>query len=109
MQAILLNAGNLIIVSSLSLWEISIKYASGKLQLGNIKPEDFIKIIKDIGFTYTNLSVEEASTFYLLPGEHHKDPFDRILIWQAMKNNYVFISDDKGVKKYIINGLQVVC
>ena len=109
MQAILLNAGNLIIVSSLSLWEISIKYTSGKLQLGNIQPEDFIKIIKEIGLNFTNLSVEEASTFYLLPGEHHKDPFDRILIWQAMKNNYVFISDDKEVKKYSINGLQVVC
>lgn len=46
---VLINPENTIMVSMLSLWEISLKYASGKLQLKNILPEDIIKISQDIG------------------------------------------------------------
>ncbi|MEP7144739.1 MAG: type II toxin-antitoxin system VapC family toxin [Ferruginibacter sp.] len=105
---ILVDPENTILVSSLSLWEISLKYSSGKLQLKNILPDDFIKISQDTGFTFIDLSPQNAATFYLLSGEYHKDPFDRMLIWQALKNNLVFISDDKEVKKYITNGLKVI-
>ena len=107
-RSVLLDPQNIIMVSSLNLWEISLKHASGKLQLKNIVPEDFIKISQNIGFTFLKLSVEEASTFYLLRGQYHKDPFDRMLIWQSIKNNLVFISDDKEVEKYSSDGLNVL-
>ena len=107
-QGVLTDPQNTIIVSSVSLWEISLKYASGKLQLKSVEPEDFIRISQKIGFTCTSLSVEDASTFHLLRCDHHKDPFDRMLIWQAIKNDLVFISDDKEVQKYISDGLKVI-
>lgn len=107
-QDVLMNPEHAILISSVSLWEISLKYASGKLQLKNILPEEFIKNLKNTGFTCIELSAENATTFYLLSGDHHKDPFDRMLIWQALQNNYLFISDDKEVKKYIAEGLKVI-
>ena len=76
--------------------------------LKDILPEDFIKISKEIGFTFTGLSAEDAGTFHLLSGQYHKDPFDRMLIWQALQNNYIFISDDKNVKKYVSEGLKLI-
>ena len=107
-QNILVDAENTIFISSLSLWEISLKYSLGKLQLRNLLPGDFIKLAEKIGFTFIDLSIEDAGSFYLLAGEYHKDPFDRMLIWQAIKNNFVFISDDKEVKKYTANGLKII-
>lgn len=107
-QGILVNPENTILVSSLSLWEISLKYSSGKLKLKGIVPDDLINISLDIGFTFIDLSPETAATFYLLSGDYHKDPFDRMLIWEALKNDFGFISDDKEVKKYVNNGLIVI-
>jgi PIN domain nuclease of toxin-antitoxin system len=61
-----------------------------------------------MGFKLIDLGVKEAATFHNLKNVHHKDPFDRILIWQAIKNDFTFISDDKNVKKYISEGLKVI-
>lgn len=38
---------------------------------------------------------------------HHKDPFDRMLIWLAMQNDYTLVSADNHVKKYISEGLRI--
>ena len=88
--SILENKNNNILVSSISYWEISIKMALGK-------------------FSLLNLSVEETSTFYKLPIQsNHKDPFDRMLIWQAIYNNLAFISQDESLKRYIEHGLNLI-
>ena len=61
-----------------------------------------------MGLKLIDLTVKETATLYKLSSEYHKDPFDRILIWQAIKNDFTFISDDKNIKKYISEGLKVI-
>ncbi len=107
-KAILYDPNNTILVSSINLWEISMKFGSGKLLLGNLIPEDFINVAIKTGFKIKNLSAEETSSSYKLNGDFHKDPFDRMLIWQAIHNNYTLISDDRFVKMYKESGLKVL-
>ena len=108
-NSILNNTDNEILVTSINFWEISMKFAKGNLDLGKYLPEDLIKITEDMGFELKNLSIEETSSLHNLSGEYHKDPFDRMLIWQAIHNNFTLISDDKFVNMYKANGLKVLC
>jgi PIN domain nuclease of toxin-antitoxin system len=102
------NSSNKIYVSSVSLWEISIKLSLGKLDIGNKLPPDFVFECEQMNFDLIDLTIKETATFHNLKNIHHKDPFDRILIWQAIKNDFTFISDDKNIKKYISEGLKVI-
>jgi PIN domain nuclease of toxin-antitoxin system len=106
-QDILIDPANTVFVSPLSFWEIALKFSIGKLQLNKMVPEDFISHSEQLGFRIKELSVEDTSTFYRLQGDYHKDPFDRMLIWQAIQNNYTLISDDKSVHLYAACGLKV--
>ncbi len=104
--SILENPKNTVMVSCITLWEISLKYSMGKLQLG-CKPDELIKIITEMGFEKINLSLEESALFYQLPKFAHKDPFDRMLIWQAISNDLILISKDSQFGHYYPVGLQV--
>ncbi|MDA1316530.1 MAG: type II toxin-antitoxin system VapC family toxin [bacterium] len=95
-------------VSALSLWEISLKYALGKIVLpSGIHPEDIVRKFQTAGGTITNLQPEVAASMHQLPREHG-DPFDRMLVWQAIQSNYILISKDKEMKKYEQHGLSVL-
>ncbi len=94
-------------VSSLTFWEISIKYALGKLELEVLVPQDFYQACREMRFDIQELSAEEASTYHLLNATHHKDPFDRMLVWQCLKNNHILISQDEDMKKYVSEGLKI--
>lgn len=50
---------------------------------------------------------DELISFYKLPIEH-KDPFDRIMIWQSIKSDYYFLSVDTQVVKYKKYGLKIL-
>ncbi len=101
------NTNNLF-VSAISLLEISIKYELGKLNLGNHKPNEVIDLCNAHTIQLINLNPNDAATLFQLNGNHHKDPFDRILIWQAIQNNYVLVTDDKNIKRYKSEGLKVI-
>ncbi|MCF7967084.1 MAG: type II toxin-antitoxin system VapC family toxin [Methylobacter tundripaludum] len=105
--AVLENTDNRAFVSSITLWEISLKYALGKLTLG-CKPNDLLKVIDDMGFEKLILSHEEAALFYQLPKFAHKDPFDRMLIWQVVSNDLILISKDNQFDQYSQYGLNVI-
>jgi PIN domain nuclease of toxin-antitoxin system len=107
-KSILENPANTIYVSCVNFWEISIKNSLGNLEINNMKPDELIFHTEKMGFIIIDLSVKETATLYKLSTKHHKDPFDRILIWQAIKNDFTFISDDKNIKKYITEGLKVI-
>jgi PIN domain nuclease of toxin-antitoxin system len=52
---------------------------------------------------------EESITFHKLPlKDNHKDPFDRMLIWQAITKNMVMISKDRLFEQYKENGLKIL-
>jgi PIN domain nuclease of toxin-antitoxin system len=104
---IITNPINQIIISTVSFWEVSLKSSLGKLEMSGFSPEDLPEICLQIGFDIKTLSPEESSTYHKLNATYHKDPFDRMLIWQAIRNGYILISEDEQVKKYRSEGLKV--
>ena len=86
---------NIIYVSSVSITELMIKSSIGKLAV-NFDPID---IAKKSGFELLDYSAEDALALKELPF-HHKDPFDRMLISQALNRKYALMTDDAKMAKY---------
>lgn len=101
------NPDHRIVVSAISFWEVSLKNSIGKLEITGFSPDDLPQACLDVGFEIESLTAEESSTYHQLKATHHKDPFDRMLIWQAIRHNYTLISVDSNVKKYTSEGLKV--
>ena len=88
-------------ISKISFWEISLKYKIGKLQLNGITPEDILTGSQEAGFEIYDLSVEDIASSYKLPFiDNHRDPFDRLIIWQCMQNDLIMITADEKIKEY---------
>jgi PIN domain nuclease of toxin-antitoxin system len=102
---ILLNEDNAIYYSPISLWEISLKYSLGKLELKKKTPEQFFEEVDKSFLLCKQIENIDFVSFYKLPIEH-KDPFDRLLIWQAIRNDLFFLSVDNQIEKYKKHGLQ---
>ena len=106
---IISEPGNNIFVSSISLWEIAIKRSIGKLAITNASDKDLVNAIIAQGFTFITLEPTEAlASSTLKRYENHNDPFDRMLIFQALHRGYILISKDKRMKQYEEIGLQVL-
>jgi len=88
-----------IFVSSVSGWEISIKYHLGKMpHVGHLVQELPLYIRRE-RFEILPISLEHAIAAGGIEGKH-KDPFDRMLIAQARSEKLILISNDKILKKY---------
>jgi PIN domain nuclease of toxin-antitoxin system len=98
---------NDVVVSVVTFWEISLKYSLGKLELSGVGPEELPEFAESMGFGMLLLSPKEAAGFHRLPRLSHKDPFDRLIIWQAIRNRRTLISKDREFKKYERFGLKV--
>jgi PIN domain nuclease of toxin-antitoxin system len=103
------NVHNEILVSAVSLWEIALKYSIGKL---TIEPFDIKKIpeyCEEMGFELIPLDPADALNSLYLPQKNiHKDPFDRMLIYQCIKNEYTLVSRDTKIKIYKEDGLKYI-
>ena len=96
-------------VSSVSFWEISLKFGLGKLHLGGISPEDTVDTCIDAGFGIMPLAPEHAASVYRLPGhDNHKDPFDRLLIWQCLQQGLTMLTTDARIREYRDEGLKLL-
>ncbi|MBD2183130.1 type II toxin-antitoxin system VapC family toxin [Planktothrix sp. FACHB-1355] len=87
-----------VFVSIASFWEISIKIKIGKLSLLS----DFNEMeysFQSTRFKLLPISLKDTIQLYNLP-LYHKDPFDRILVAQAMNNSLVLISRDVAFDAY---------
>ena len=96
----IIDGNNMIFVSPVSAWEISIKQATGNL----IAPNNLHEEIKLHDFTELKINFEHAQLAGTLP-EIHKDPFDRMLIAQAFLEKLTLITRDKQIALYDINYL----
>ncbi len=105
-KKLLISSEN-ISVSSIALWEISIKFSLGKLELTGILPEELLIKSKEINIHIMDFDSSDAISYYKLP-RHHKDPFDRMLVWQAIRNKMTLISKDNRLEAYAENGLQLI-
>lgn len=92
--------------SNISLWEISLKYSLGKLRLKNLSAEDLLHAAKEQDFNGLTLSENDALGFRNLPRHAHHDPFDRMLIWQAIGRELTFVSAESGLAEYSKLGLK---
>ncbi|MCK5154909.1 MAG: type II toxin-antitoxin system VapC family toxin [Spirochaetales bacterium] len=99
---------NEIICSSISIFEISLKYSIGKLELKNFTPEMIPELLQNNGYRIKNVGFEVFSSFYNLPNDIHKDPFDRILIWESIKNDFTIMTRDTKILEYKKHGLKTV-
>jgi len=98
---------NNIYVSVVSLWEIALKYSVGKIELNGVRPEDLMGVIDDSGFKIFPLESDIVLSAYKLKKANHADPFDRMLIWQAIQENITMISRDDAFNKYEQAGLKL--
>ena len=100
---------NEICVSTVSFWEISLKTNNKKFILENINIKDFPGYAKDLNFQIIDMLESESITFHELPPkQNHKDPFDRMLIWQAINYGMTMISRDSMFEQYKEDGLKLV-
>ena len=105
-QHILADRRNEVYVSVVTYWEISLKYAIGKLELEGIAPDKLPQKAEISDFFVLDILPEDAASFYRLPRLTHKDPFDRLLIWQAINHDLSLISQDSEFKAYEQHGLK---
>ena len=106
-KSILLNNNNNIYYSPISLWEISIKYGLKKLSFNGGTPDDFFMELNNSFYHCKTIAAIDVITNYKLPS-YHKDPFDRFLIWEAIRNNFILISSDKNMELYKKEGLKII-
>lgn len=98
-RQIIASPANNVFVSIASIWEIAIKISVGKLILA--KPlADVIKQIAAENIEILPISPEHALQVSTLPF-HHRDPFDRIIVSQAIVENIDFISTDTIFDDYL--------
>jgi PIN domain nuclease of toxin-antitoxin system len=95
------DPNNEIYLSVASAWEIIVKHKLGKLPLPE-PPHDFILNWR-IQHRIESLPLDESAVLQLsrLP-DYHKDPFDRIIICQAIANGLIILTPDSHISKYPI-------
>jgi PIN domain nuclease of toxin-antitoxin system len=103
-KSIIADSSNDVLVSPASYWEIAIKISLGKYRLD--QPfADFIEQELTINkFSVLPITLQHAEIICTLPF-HHRDPFDRLIIAQAIVENIPVLSYDTKFDKYSITRL----
>ncbi len=97
-QAQLCDPANAILFSAASLWEIAIKYSLGREDF-NFRPEDIQQLALDTGFNELPIVSDHCNQVADLPW-HHRDPFDRLLVAQALAIPAYLLTTDELLAKY---------
>ena len=87
-------------VSIASVWEVVIKIGTNKLDIAGGLPE-FFKMIDSNGFLTLPIEREYLSCLSTLP-DHHKDPFDRLLVATANADDMTLLTSDVNIHKYSV-------
>jgi len=95
---------NEVLVSAASAWEISTKHRIGKLPSAAILAADVAGAIASQGFAELPITVREAERAGRLPGPH-RDPFDRMLIAQALSLELTLVSNEAMFDRYAVRRL----
>ncbi len=94
------DTSNTLYLSIASLWEISIKLGLGKLTLQNSFSE-LEEVVQQLKIDVLPIAFSDTECYLNLP-LHHRDPFDRILVAQAINHSLVLISCDVAFDAYDI-------
>ena len=102
------DRGNDVAASAVSLWEIALKMQLGKLRLEGCAPEDLPDALAGMDIAMLALDPADAASFHRLPREAHRDPFDRMLVWQAIRSGRALVTADAALKAYVPHGLRIL-
>ncbi|NJK39649.1 MAG: type II toxin-antitoxin system VapC family toxin [Oscillatoriales cyanobacterium SM2_3_0] len=96
------DPNNEVCLSAISVWEVIVKYQLGKLPLPE-RPETYLPKQRDL-HQISSLSLDENSVVQLakLP-PLHRDPFDRMLICQALQNGLTIATVDSAIRAYPVS------
>jgi PIN domain nuclease of toxin-antitoxin system len=89
------DAESLVFVSAATVWEIAIKQNIGKLDA----PADLLAQLEFHQFDALPITVTHAYTAGFLP-RHHDDPFDRMLVAQALAESLTIVTRDPRISRY---------
>lgn len=103
-KALIEDPGNRKLLSMASCWEIAIKAGLGKLTLGEPSGSYIPAAILRTGFELLSISLAHATSVEVLP-LHHRDPFDRLLVAQAMVEGIEIVSMDVALDPYGVRRL----
>jgi PIN domain nuclease of toxin-antitoxin system len=103
-QNLLKNRNHTVLVSAASAWEMATKLRLGKLDVAADVVKNFVVHLAHERFQVIAVSVEHGISAGLLPGLH-KDPFDRMLIAQALAENIPIVSNDRALEGYGVERL----
>ena len=95
-REVVADPANDILISMVSLWEIVVKVRIGKLQADI---EEIIDAVQREGFTVLDVGMAHLVTLAGLL-MHHRDPFDHLLIAQAITDDATFVSEDRNAARY---------
>jgi PIN domain nuclease of toxin-antitoxin system len=107
-RSALVDQDNEVAVSSLSFWEISLKFSLGRIALEGCTPEELPTVAVQMQFEILQADVNDMASFHALPRTAHKDPFDRMIIWQAIRLGRTLVSKDGQFVAYQDHGLKVL-
>jgi len=100
-RALFIDPANEVYLSTVSIWEIMVKYSLGRLPLPT-PPRQFIPVQRTLHHM-ESLSLDETAVLHLdrLPAMH-QDPFDRMLVCQAIAHGMVILTPDAAITQYPI-------
>ncbi len=99
-QEILSDDSHQLYLSVASLWEVTIKLNIGKLTIPHTI-EELYNLLDLFNVELINISQLDLEQYLILP-LHHRDPFDRILIAQAIERSLILISADRSFEAYSV-------
>ena len=103
-DALMRSPDSELLLSTATYWEIAIKLSLNKLRLADPFEEFMDRAIADNDLTVLPITIKHAAAVAVLPF-HHRDPFDRLLVAQAMVEQVPILSNDAIFDAYSITRL----
>jgi len=100
-QRLLEDMANELFLSPVSVWEMAIKYARGRLDLSE-RPDRWVPKYRRANGIETLPLTEETVTHLPRLAKHHTDPFDRMLICQALEEHMTIVTPDELIRQYTV-------
>lgn len=105
-RALMEDETNELFFSPASVWEVAIKNALGRSDF-RVDPHLFRRALLDNGYIELAITSLHTATIANLP-DHHKDPFDRLLIAQATVEGILLLTNDETVASYTASPVRLV-
>jgi PIN domain nuclease of toxin-antitoxin system len=101
-KKLFLDEKNEIFISMASLWEIAVKVSLGRLELGQSLSDFYFKHIIGNKIRLLDIKLEHLEVLETLEF-HHRDPFDRLIVCQAIIEKIPVFSNDRVFSRYPVN------